>query len=195
MNKKGFTLIELIVTVAVLTILASVFVMSNLNAMEKQRKEADVVAMEQIDGYLKELLINEDVFNEIQNNQESILEAPSPNAVKNKLVLNFTVTKDGDHGCLFIDDSGATMTKIGTGANTPLYIKCPILYGYLCEYFDGDADSPGKIQLTSANYKEGTYIVTVEFNAAQISANRPASISNDSISITNSGGENLYRNK
>ena len=51
MNKKGFTLIELIVTVAVLAILSTVFVMSNLNAMEKQRKEADITAMEQIDNY------------------------------------------------------------------------------------------------------------------------------------------------
>lgn len=195
MNKKGFTLIELIVTVAVLVVLASVFVMSNLNAMEKQRKEADVVAMEQIDSYLKELLINEDVFDEIKSNQESILEAPSPGAIKNKLVLNFAVQKEGDNSCLFIDDGGTTMTKIGTGANTPLYTKCPILYGYLCEYFDGDENNPGKIPLTSANYKEGTYVVTIEFNAAQISANRPGSISNDSLSITNSGGENLYRQK
>lgn len=195
MNKKGFTLIELIVTVAVLVVLASVFVMSNLNAMEKQRKEADVVAMEQIDSYLKELLINEDVFDEIKSNQESILEAPSPGAIKNKLVLNFAVQKEGDNGCLFIDDGGTTMTKIGTGANTPLYTKCPILYSYLCEYFDGDENNPGKIPLTSANYKEGTYVVTIEFNAAQISANRPGSISNDSLSITNSGGENLYRQK
>ena len=121
MNKKGFTLIELIVTVAVLAILASVFVMSNLNAMEKQRKEADVVAMEQIDGYLKEILINEDIFNEIKENQDTILEKSVDSNVKNALVLNFAVQKDGDNGCLFIDDSGTTMTKIGTGAAIPMY--------------------------------------------------------------------------
>ena len=89
MNKKGFTLIELIVTVAVLAILASVFVMSNLNAMEKQRKEADVVAMEQIDGYLKEILINEDIFDEIKNNQDAILEQSADSNIKNTLILNF----------------------------------------------------------------------------------------------------------
>lgn len=195
MNKKGFTLIELIVTVAVLAILASVFVMSNLNAMEKQRKEADVVAMEQIDGYLKEILINEDIFNEIKENQDTILEKSVDSNVKNALVLNFAVQKDGDNGCLFIDDSGATMTKIGTSAAIPMYSKCPLLYTYLCEYFDGNESDPGKIPLTSANYKEGTYVVRIEFNAAQISENRPSSISNDSITITNSGGENLYRKK
>lgn len=195
MNKKGFTLIELIVTVAVLAILASVFVMSNLNAMEKQRKEADVVAMEQIDGYLKEILINEDIFDEIKNNQDAILEQSADSNIKNTLILNFIVQKDGDNGCLFIDDSGTTMTKIGTGATMPLYAKCPLLYTYLCEYFDGTETEPGKIPLTSANYKEGTYVVKVEFNAAQISENRPSSISNDSVFITNSGGESLYRKK
>lgn len=193
MNKKGFTLIELIVTVAVLAILASVFVMSNLNAMEKQRKEADVVAMEQIDGYLKEILLNEDVFDEITEKQETILEAPTGETNKSILTLNFKVAKSGDDSYLFIDKFGKTASMIKKAQSLSLYDSCPTLYRYLVEYFDGDDANPGKIKLTSANYREGLYVVTIEFNTAKISENRPAAISNDSVTITNSGGDLIYR--
>ena len=195
MNKKGFTLIELIVTVAVLAILSTVFVMSNLNAMEKQRKEADITAMEQVDSYLKEILLNDDVFDEIENKKDIILEPKESGQPKNMLVLNFKVAKDGDKSYLFIDDGGTNVSTLKTNGPLLLYQECPILYQYLLEYFDGDNTNPGKIPLTSANYKYGTYIIRVEFNTAQVSVHRPVSISNDSVIITNSGAEHIARNQ
>ena len=195
MNKKGFTLIELIVTVAILAILSTVFVMSNLNAMEKQRKEADITAMEQVDSYLKEILLNDDVFNEIETNKDTILESTATGQPANTLVLNFKVTKEGDDSYLFISNQGDTISTLKTNGPLLLYQKCPVLYKYLVDYFDGSDSEPGKIKLTSANYKYGTYTVCIEFNTAQVSVNRPISISNDSVTITNTGAEHISRNK
>lgn len=194
LNKKGFTLIELIVTIAILAILSSIFVMSNLNSMENERRKADVVAMGQIDDYLKEALLKDDVFEEIEQKHKDLLE-DNGSGKNDTLVLNFKISTEGKDSFVYINKTGDTRTTIKKNETMLLNNECPVLYKYLCEFFDGSDSTPGKIKLSSANYKYGTYTVYIAFNTAKVSSNRPMAISNDSVAITNSGDKKVFRTK
>lgn len=170
-RKKGFSFIELIVTIALLAITSAVLIGSYVTVMENQRQKTDISALESIDISLQEVFLYNDAFKEAKS------------VVKNDYMidLEFTLemTAEGD---AYVDIAKALVN----GTTTTLEETCP----RTCEYL---IDLVGeKINLQSSAYKRGTYNVHIEFGGAQVSSLRDFEITNDLILITNSGPEFMY---
>ena len=180
-SRGGLTLVELIVTIAILAIASSVLVSSYTNVMEKQRMRADMSILNNIDTSLEQILLYDDVFEQIK--EKNWLHD------ENMLTLIFKVkTDDEGRGCIYLED-----TTIN-GEDHPLVGNCDLLYQCLVDYVGEDED--GVIYLSSASYKNGFYQVDIEFNKTTVSTVRgDPTINNDVIIITNSGDTNLYRQK
>lgn len=168
-NNKGLSLIELIVTVAILAVAATLFVSSYTGTMEDQTMQADMVALNNIDTTLQEIFIYDEVFDDVENYAKD----------QNQLVITFAVEKNDDgYGVVRINDAAVSDSVKTDTALTGF----PDLYKYLKNYV-GD-----EIVLTSTNYKNGYYKVHVTFSRDI----RGGGIDNDSVIISNSGDSYLY---
>lgn len=169
-NKGGLTLVELIVTVAILAITSAMLGVSYVNVMEDQRQQSDLSKLNNIDTTLKQVLLYDDAFEDV----EDMIQA------NGKLTINFLVTTN-DSGKSSVDMSLATIND----ETTPLSENCKVLYKHLC-------DQVGyTVQLSSANHKQGFYRVFIEFKYTEVSKVRPGTSTNDVIKITNSGSTDL----
>jgi prepilin-type N-terminal cleavage/methylation domain-containing protein len=167
---KGMTLIELIVSIAVLAIVSAIFVSSYTNVMENQRRQSDITRLNSIDIAFEQVLLYNDAFDEVR---PCVYD-------NNKLQVNFQLVSNAN-GESYVDLSKATLNN----STLLLKDKCPTLYGYLTEQIDEI------INLDSASYKIGHYRVYITFNGTQVSDIRDYTITNDSIIVTNSGDSEL----
>lgn len=172
-HKKGFTLMEVIVAIAILAITSSILAVSYTNVMETQRRQADLEVLKNIDTNLKQIFMYDDAFNEIKTHVYD----------KNKIHLVFVVSKPGGEHDSFIKLKDTCIN----GTTTKLEAVCPNLYKYLKDYV-GE-----KIILTAAGYKDGYYRVDIAFNGAKVSDIRDFVITNDSVLVTNSGDSLLHK--
>jgi prepilin-type N-terminal cleavage/methylation domain-containing protein len=168
-NNRGFTLIELIVIIAVIAVASAILVSSYANIMENQRKKADMTSLQNIDLGVEQILFYDDAFRDIENYVYD----------KNKVDLIFKVKTDGKKNG-YVDVSDAYINDMG-----PLSDLCPVFYDYLVKQVGEE------IILTSPNYRDGCYIVYITFNGVQLSEIRDFVISNDGAVITNSGDSQL----
>jgi prepilin-type N-terminal cleavage/methylation domain-containing protein len=173
LNKGGFTLVELIVTIALMAIVASVVVSSYTNVLESQRMKADMSTLNHIDDSLKQILLYDDAFEDIKDHVYD----------DNKMKLTFYLSQDKTDSYINLSD---TIINIGTSKEGKLDSACEVLYQYLVEYIGSDI-----IDLESSSYKFGTYEVYIEFNGAKVSDVRDYTITNDTLSVTNSDDEQM----
>lgn len=178
-DTRGLTLVEMIVAVAVLAIVAAMLVATFTNSFEDQRRNADMSTLNNIDSSLMQILLDDDVFAEINHNKGSVIYD------NNKMHLVFSVNENEDtkKGEILLSE-----TKLNGNA-LRLETSCPTLYKYLVEYI-GD-----EIHLTSSTYRRGTYIVNVTFNGTLVSGVRDYTLANDNVIITNSDDEYLYQHE
>ena len=180
LNNRGLTLIELIVTIAVMSVVSAMAFSTFSNSMEDQRKKTDMSMLNSIDTSLMQILMDDHVFEEIKN-AKGRSEAESIIYEKNKMHLVFYAKYDSNtkKGSVSLAD-----TEVN-GWGRKLENTCPTLYAYLVEYVGN------KIDFTSRSYRNGTYVVNIAFNGAMVSELRGFTIVNDNIAITNSGDEYL----
>lgn len=168
--KSGFSLIELLVTVAILVIASAALAASYMTTLEEKRMESDMSRLNDIDNSLQQVMIYKDAFKEAS---KLVID-------DNELNFVFPLHYDQNSGKAMVIISQAELN--GAGISTTKTI-----YPYLKE-FVGDT-----IELTSSTYKHGEYRVTLEFNGVKISSVRDYSISNDDITVTNSGDKFMYQ--
>lgn len=164
-KNKGFTLIELVVTIAILAIVSATFAVSYTNVMEDQRKQSDFANLNQIDISIKQLYLYEDAFEEAKNTVYD----------DNKIKLTFPVTYDDVESTSFIELEDAELINGDKFAD-----ECPIAYKYLVDLV-GE-----RIDLQANSHKQGYYEILIEFNCAQVSEVRVPTITNDGIIVTSS---------
>lgn len=170
-KNKGFTFIELIVTVAVMAVAMGVLIGSYVTVMENQRQKADVGKLNNIDISLQEVFLYKDAFEE----------AKSVVVNDYMLDLEFKLEMESD-GKAFVPLNKATIN----GSSLTLEEACPRTCEYLIDLV-GDT-----VYLDSGAYKRGTYNIHIEFGGAQLTEIRDFEITNDCILISNSGAENMY---
>ena len=180
-KNKGFTLIELVVTVAVMAVLGAFIFSSYTNALNAKRKESDLEKMKFIDTSIQEIFIHKDAFKEAKR-----LVVEDANGNKNTLVFHFPISYDSTIGERIIDLND-------TALNDPadkLADQSTILLSYLKEYV-GD-----KIELDYPAYKGGEYEIKVVFNGTRVSqsVDREYTITNDNLIVTNSSDTKITEN-
>ena len=68
MKNKGFSLVELIIVIAIMAILAAAIAPALIRYIDKSRKADDVAAAETVNTAVNAALANEDAYSEVANN-------------------------------------------------------------------------------------------------------------------------------
>lgn len=175
-KNKGMTLVELIVTIAILAVAAAVLGVSYTGVLEDQRMDADMARLNDIDNALLQVLLYDDAFDEVKKyiDDEGYVYA------EDKITIVFPIEMDANKNST-VKVRNATIN--GTGAR--LSSKCDKLTKYLIEYVGEEID------LDSTSYKRGSYSVCIQFNYAKVSFIRDPVINNDAMSATNSGDSDI----
>ena len=175
LNKKGFTLVELLVVICILAVVSATFAVGYSNVIENKRQEADMTKLNNLDLSLNQLLLADDVFEDV-----------SAYIFNDKMLqIRFPVKTDPASGDTYVDMINSTIN----GDSLKVKDECEILYEYLTD------DVGQKVALQSGSYKGGYYEVTIEFNGAKVSEIRDFTPTNDNVKITNTGDEFLYIHK
>ena len=172
----GFTLVELIVTVALMAIVASIVVSSYTNVLEEQRQKADLATLGELDSSVKQILLYDDAFNQVKGHVYE-----GDDGFKNRFKITFYLSLNRTDS--YIDLSNAVI-NLDTPEEGSLKGDCKILYDYLVEHIGSDI-----IDLQSSEFKHGKYELYVTFNGAQVSQIRDYTLTNDSLTASNSGDE------
>jgi prepilin-type N-terminal cleavage/methylation domain-containing protein len=168
-SNKGFTLVELIVTVALMSILSVLVISSYTKVMREQRHDADQATLNDLNYQLSILFTDIAIWNEIVDELE-----PNKTNKNDTLQLTFVCTPTGKKGTFKLAN-----TKIGNSASGPaLSGEMPLLYQGLIDTF-GDS-----ITMESSDHQQGTYVVTCKFNSEQLSSVREFTLTNDNTRIT-----------
>lgn len=172
--KKGFSLIELIVTVAIMGIVGSFVVASYSDRMREQRHEADTAMLTDVNHQLELLFTYDDVWQEVQQYLvgENIEQ-------KDTLVLRFHCTSTDKAGQFIIRD-----TQVNDRGES-FDVLMPVLCGHLQSTFGQS------IEMISSDHSSGEYIVTCVFQGKKISSVREWKVSNDYYTVT--GVENWHQ--
>lgn len=174
-NKKnaGFTLVELIVTVALMSILAVLVISSYTKVVREQRHDADTAALTDLNYQISLLLNDAAIWDEVID----VLE-PNKTNKNDTLQITFVCTTAGKKGTFRFSE-----TKIGNTESGPaLSAEMPLLYRGLIDTY-GET-----LTMESSDHQKGTYVVTCKFNSEQLSSVREFTITNDNTRIT--GQEN-----
>ena len=67
MNKKGFSLVELIVVIAIMAVLVGVLAPALMSNVEKSRAQKDVSAMSEVTNSVELALADESIYDEVAN--------------------------------------------------------------------------------------------------------------------------------
>ena len=172
-SQMGFTLVELIVTVALMSILSVLVISSYTKVMRDQRHDADQATLNNLHYQLNILFTDVEIWNEVIDELE-----PNKTNKNDTLYLTFVCTKTGKKGTFNLVN-----TKVGNSeSGPPLSAEMPLLYRGLVDTF-GDS-----IIMESSDHQIGTYVVACKFNSEQLSSVREFTITNDNTRIT--GQEN-----
>jgi prepilin-type N-terminal cleavage/methylation domain-containing protein len=166
-NKKGFTLVELVVTVAILAVASVIMVTTYTNVMANQRMKADMASLSEIDDGFKNVFLYDDAFEEVKAHVHD----------ENKFTVKFPVCINDSQTIVSIQDAVVSNT------GNKLKDQCDIIYEYLVEYVGTE------IELESSNYKDGFYEIYITFNGTKVSDVRDYVINNDNVLVSNSGDE------
>ena len=167
-KNKGFTLIELIVTVAIMSILSVLVISSYTKVVREQRHDADTATLNDLNYQLNILFTDIQIWNEVVDEL-----SPNKNNKNDTLNITFVCTPAGKKG-----NFNLVSTKLGNSESGPaLSAEMPMLYQGLKDTF-GD-----KIVMESSDHQSGTYVVTCKFNSEQLSSVREFTITNDNTRI------------
>lgn len=171
-RRAGFSLIELVVTIALMGIVATFVISSYTDQMREQRHNVDTASLNQIDEQLRLLLTYDDIWREVSNRQDLFT---GTEGQEDTLTLVFTGNK-GTKNAEFITGDAIIRSNIG---DVPIDAYLPLLQ-------EGLIDSVGeKIKMTSSDHLNGTYTVTIVFGSSKISSVRGFKINNENIRISN----------
>lgn len=186
-NKKGLTLIEVLVAVFLLAIASSFIFLTYTNVIESKRAEADLSKLQNIDTTLKQILIEDDVFDDIikcvDNDKYVELVFTINNDAKKYVDTNGAQGIQGEKNGYVLMDEVYAKTSSG---DILIKSKCPLLHKTLVDYLTE------RIDLESNECQYGEYIVTIEFGFTQVSSIRDPVLHNDLIVVTSSGKEHIY---
>ena len=65
-KNKGFTLVEVLVSVALISLAATFMIMTYSNVLEEKRQEADLEVLNGIDDTLRQVFMQRDAFDEAE---------------------------------------------------------------------------------------------------------------------------------
>lgn len=198
-NEKGFTLVEILVAVALMAVATTFMFMSYTNVMEEKRQESDLEVLNYIDDSLRQTFMQKDAFAEAQQAVYNKNDEMDYSETPNTLIFEFPVKMDDEtqKGSVTFEEG---IVKNNFGDEWPFIdpLFDSTMY-HLENYTNGEKlaehqnrpDVPD-VYLESGAFKRGKYIITIEFNGKQVSSVRKYSISNDSMKITNSGASEMY---
>jgi len=161
-KNNGFSLVELIVTMALMAIITVVTISSFTTLTEESRQKADIEKLDRIGAIAQELFTYKEVFDEFVKN------ANSDGEVKIKLPISMMNKK----GIVYLAD-----IKIGD-TYKDLAIGAPKFREYLTEAISFP------LNLNSNRYIDGYYLITIKLNKAQLSDVRDVSYSKDDVQIS-----------
>ena len=171
-RQAGFSLIELVVTIALMGIVATFVISSYTDQMREQRHNVDTASLNQIDEQLRLLLTYDDIWREVSSHQNLLT---GTSGQEDTLTLVFTGNK-GTKNAEFITGDAIIRSNIG---DVPIDEYLPLLQ-------DGLIDSVGeKIKMESSDHLNGTYTVTIVFGGSKLSSVREFTINNENIRISN----------
>lgn len=168
-HNKGFTLVELIVTIAIMSILSVLAISSYTSVVREQRHDADTAALNDLNAQINLLFTNTEVWEEVLDELQ-----PNKTNKNDTLQITFECAPVGKKGTFQL--SRARVGSDGTGEL--LSNAMPILYRGLVDTY-GEA-----LEMKSSDHLQGTYVVTCKFNSEQLSSVREFTITNDNTRIT-----------
>lgn len=169
-RKGGFTLIELVVTIAIMGILSVFVISSYTDTMREKRHEADTATLNEVNTQLNVLLTYEECWNEV------LKEVDTANK-EDSLVIVFHCKGAGKHGIFNLADTTMEDEAVKLSA------QMPRLYNGLIETFGNT------LEMESSDHLNGKYKVTCKFNSSQLSTVRDFTITHDNTIIT---GEQIW---
>lgn len=190
-NKNaGLTLVELVITIALLAIVGTFLVSSYSNTFEEKRMESDMVKMNSIDTTLNQIILEDEIFDEINALFKNDYDAGSlifnNGALRLRFKLDMNSTTEDSSIVLSTSTGACNVYVVKNSGSVQKMSEClPKTYNYLVERV-GDS-----IDLESKSYKQGYYTVTVDFNYTQLTNVRKPTLADDSFNITNSGDANI----
>ena len=168
-NNKGFTLVELIVTIAIMSILSVLVISSYTSVMREKRHDADNAVLNDLNYQLAILFTDEAIWDEVVDELQ-----PNKTNKNDTLTLTFVCAPVNKKGVIKLVN-----TRVGASESGPaLSAEMPILYQGLRDTF-GDT-----LTMESSDHQNGTYIVSCKFNSEQLSSVREFTITNDNTQIT-----------
>lgn len=171
-RKKGFTLLEVIITIAILAIVAAFSATAYTNVMEDQRKQSDFSKLNEVDVTLQEVLLYQDAFEEAKKFVYD----------DNKLTIRLNVTYDNVTADAYVQLKDTTINS----TNKKLNVECKSLYKYITDLV-GE-----KIDLEANSHRVGYYEIYITFNGVEGNQTRPGfHITNDGIKTSNSADKYL----
>ena len=176
-SNKGFSLIELLVALTIVAIVATITATTYTGVMQKQRAETDLETLHSIDTVLKDILVEDYIFEEV----EKVLQHNKSDTYSIRFML---VNENGEK---YVSPQ-AFYVKYGTD-----YIKATKtnnmarMYDYLNGYLDE------KLLINSPTYQSGYYQIDITFPKVRVSAVRPEVWDNDSFEIAHS--DDMYFEK
>ena len=142
-KKKGFTLVEALVTVTILGIVAAFLVPSFSSVSNDQKSKSDVTRIEHLSDQIGLVCSYQDAFDELTKLVDG----------SNQVTLKFPINKENGKGTL-------DFTQVTLGdTNTKVSTLAPKTYAYFADL------SQESIKFDAEEHRSGSVIVTIQFNA------------------------------
>lgn len=167
-NKKGFSLVELVVVIAIMAIVATIAITTYTSQIQEKRREADLSVMKNVETQMGLLFSYESDFQDVKTKLvgETV-------GYEDTFILTLVCKNVQGKGKIKLSDS-----YIKGSETLLLKDQCPVFYKDLC-------DSIGQeINMQSNEFRVGTYTITCVFDGVKLSSVREFSVTNDAVVIT-----------
>lgn len=175
-TKKGFTIVELVIVIAVIAILAAVLIPTFSNLINKANESADTQLIRNLntalamDGEKHETMY--DALQAVENNGGFIVAKVIASVTKNEILWDsendvFCYLKEGESKPEYIPQTKLTVENPADVAYWRISSKTEDLTGKYSVYYTGDTPESGKI-ITSVGFDAGKVegITSVEYNGS-----------------------------